>query len=88
MPTLVTGAAGFVGLNLTEALLGAGRDVVAYDARPELPQDAQWAFAGLPGALRFVRGDVLDRGALRAALPASPMREPSFTAAPPRMGRM
>lgn len=68
MPTLITGAAGFVGLNLTEALLSAGRGVVMYDARPEMPQDAQRAFADLPGKLSYIRGDVLDRNALRAAL--------------------
>lgn len=68
MSTLVTGAAGFVGLNLTEALLSVGRDVVAYDARPELPEDARRAFADLPGRLDYVRGDVLDRDALRAAM--------------------
>lgn len=68
MSTLITGAAGFVGLNLTEALLTAGRDVVVFDARPEMPKDAQQAFADLSGALTYVRGDVLDRDALRATL--------------------
>ncbi|MEX2502883.1 MAG: NAD(P)-dependent oxidoreductase [Trueperaceae bacterium] len=68
MKTLITGAAGFVGLNLTEALLRRGDDVVVLDARPELPTDATDAFADLPGTLTYVRGDVLDTDALEATV--------------------
>ena len=63
MPVLVTGASGFVGLNLVEALLGRGEDVVAYDAQA-IPESARRAFASLSGALEEVVGDVRDDAAL------------------------
>ena len=63
MPVLVTGGSGFVGLNLVEALLGRGEDVVAYDAQA-VPESARRAFASLPGALEEVVGDVRDDAAL------------------------
>ena len=68
MSTLITGAAGFVGLNLTESLLRRGDDVVVFDARPDLPSDATDAFRDLPGSLAYVRGDVLDADAMLAAV--------------------
>ena len=63
MTVLVTGASGFVGLNLVEALLGRGEDVVAFDAQA-VPESARRAFASLPGALEKVVGDVRDDAAL------------------------
>lgn len=67
MTTFITGASGFVGLALTEALLAQGSGVVGYDLSP--PREAALrAFAALPGRYRFVRGDVLDETALRAAI--------------------
>ncbi|WP_376097792.1 NAD-dependent epimerase/dehydratase family protein [Roseomonas sp. CCTCC AB2023176] len=63
---LVTGAAGFVGLNVVEALLRRGDAVTAFGLE-ELPERASSLFATLPGTLRTVRGDVRDAGALREA---------------------
>ena len=64
MPVLVTGASGFVGLNLVEALLDRGEDVVTYDAQG-VPESARRAFAPLPGTLEEVVGDVRDDAALK-----------------------
>ena len=69
MSTLVTGGAGFVGLNLLEALLGRGESVVAFDANP-LPAAAVADFASLPGRLHVVNGDVRDRNAIVRAMAA------------------
>ena len=67
MTVLVTGASGFVGLAVTEALLEAGESVVAFDAAP-LPAPAAAMFAALPGALRCVVGDVRDEAAVARAM--------------------
>ncbi|MDJ0388566.1 NAD(P)-dependent oxidoreductase [Roseomonas sp. E05] len=69
MAILVTGGAGFVGLNLVEALLARGEHVVVY-GREDLPTAAAAAFAHLPGRLDLVRGDVLDAAALGAVFTA------------------
>ena len=53
MRALVTGAAGFIGSHVAAALDGAGWEVRRFDLR------------GGPG---FVRGDLLDRAALRGAM--------------------
>jgi len=65
MAILVTGGAGFVGLNLVEALLARGEHVVIY-GRESLPPAAEAAFASLRGRLDLVQGDVLDTAALAA----------------------
>lgn len=59
---LVTGAGGFVGLALVEALLTRGETVAALDAAP-LAQ-----FATLPGQLQPIEADVRDEAAMRAAM--------------------
>jgi nucleoside-diphosphate-sugar epimerase len=92
---LVTGGAGFVGLNLVEALLGRGDHVVVFGREAALPPEAQTAFRTLPGRLEVIQGDVLDEAGLRgvftrfkpdgvlpfAAVTAGPVRE----AASPRL---
>ena len=57
MTILITGGSGFVGLNVAEALLGRGRDVVLLaDAPP--PEAAAATLGRLPGSLTAVVGDV------------------------------
>jgi UDP-glucuronate 4-epimerase len=67
MAVFVTGAAGFIGLAVTEALLERGERVVGFDLAP-VPEHASRRFAGLPGKFEQVTGDVCDAEALNAAL--------------------
>ncbi len=66
MRALIAGGCGFVGLNITEALLRRGDIAVLFDANP-LHEEARRAFDDLPGTYVTVRGDVRDRGAVDAA---------------------
>lgn len=56
---LVTGASGFIGLNLLERLLASGHSVTAFSA-DELPRLAVAEFSRLPGKLTARRADVRD----------------------------
>src|SRR6056297_3572017 len=84
---LIIGGAGFIGLNLAEQLLAAGRAVTILDRAPP-PRSARDAFARLPGRLTIETGDTLDHGQLStcvarhrdgviygAAITAGPQRE-------------
>lgn len=54
MSTLVTGAAGFIGSHVAEALVGEGHDVVGMD-------DLSGGFAeNVPNGVRFIQGSILD----------------------------
>jgi len=64
---LVTGASGFVGLNVVEHLLRAGRRVVAL-SHDALPAPAVADFARLPGRLEAVAADILAPGLLGALI--------------------
>jgi UDP-glucose 4-epimerase len=57
MTTLIFGGAGFVGLNVAEALLRAGRDVALFDRAPP-PPPAVDELGALGGGLRMLVGDV------------------------------
>lgn len=70
--TLVTGASGFVGLAVTEALLARGDTVVAFDHSP-VPDDAARRFVSLPGRIVPVGGDVRSDADLAAAFAAAPV---------------
>lgn len=60
---LVTGASGFIGVNLAERLLGGGHRVVAFS--PDgIPPIARAEFARLSGEMIDVIGDVRDAAAL------------------------
>jgi len=72
MTILITGAAGFVALNVIEALLATGREVVAFD-RQAPPARAMAHFATLPGRLQIIEGDVRDPEALARAFAAAPI---------------
>src|SRR6476619_692950 len=70
---LVTGAAGFIGSNLVEELLGLGQTVVGldnfatgYQANIAEAVSAN-ATAKRPGSFRFVQGDIRDLEACKAA---------------------
>jgi nucleoside-diphosphate-sugar epimerase len=67
MAAFITGAAGFIGLAVTEALLTRGERVIGFDLSP-LSGHAQRTFAGLPGRFEQVIGDVCDAQGLKAAL--------------------
>ena len=67
---IVTGGAGFVGLNLIETLLDAGIRVVSFDARHP-PHRARADFDARPGFLGWSVGDVREASALRAAMAES-----------------
>lgn len=87
MAVLITGASGFVGLAVTEALLERGADVIGFD-RQGLPEEARRRFASLPGSLVTVEGDVrsaadLDR-ALRAGDTDRVLHAAAITAGPER----
>ncbi len=72
MAILVTGASGFIGLNVCETLLGAGRSVVAFSATP-VPTGARRRLNDLPGRLVEVVGDVLQPADLARAFDALPI---------------
>ena len=69
MTIMITGGAGFVGLNVAEHLLGRGDAVVLFDMSAP-PDRAAAALSGLPGRLVIVRGDVRDGAAVEAAMRA------------------
>lgn len=64
MTTLLTGGAGFVGLNVAEQLLLRGEHVVLADLNPP-PAEAAEAFAKLPGRLDIARLDVTSADAVK-----------------------
>ena len=72
MAILVTGAAGFVALNVVEHLLKAGRKVVGLDRIP-LPGRAVRDFAGLPGRLIMIDGTIMSDADLSRALTTMPI---------------
>jgi UDP-glucuronate 4-epimerase len=72
MRVLLTGVAGFVGFHLARALLARGDDVLALDSvndyyDPQLKID-RLAALGEPAGFRFMKVDVVDPAALRAAV--------------------
>ncbi|GGF77877.1 NAD dependent epimerase/dehydratase [Azorhizobium oxalatiphilum] len=70
MTVLLTGASGFMGLAISEALLARGEHVVGFDlACP--PDAARRAFAGLPGRFETIAGDMRDADAVHRAVAES-----------------
>lgn len=68
---LVTGAAGFIGSNLVEELLGLGQSVVGLDnfatGHQSNLDDAVAGAQGSTGSFRFIEGDIRDLDTCRAA---------------------
>ncbi|MBM4073489.1 MAG: SDR family NAD(P)-dependent oxidoreductase [Planctomycetes bacterium] len=73
MPYLVTGAAGFIGSHVVEALLRRGQEVIGLDnfnsyyspSRKRSNLKEALHDAGLPGKLTLVEGDIRDQDLLR-----------------------
>ena len=72
MAILITGGAGFIGRALARHFAAAGREVLAFDAAPP----ATAAGAGWPAGVSYVRGDIRDRAAVRAAVERSGAHDP------------
>lgn len=70
MNILVTGASGFIGLNVLERLLAQGHRVTAVSA-DEIPSAARAEFERPPGKLEAMRADVRDEEALERVLRSS-----------------
>lgn len=66
---LVTGGAGFIGCNLTDALLKQGHGVIVFDSleRGGTERNLEWLRARHGSAMQLVRGDVRDYDALSDA---------------------
>jgi CDP-paratose 2-epimerase len=69
-PVLITGGAGFIGTNLADRLLRAGRQVRIYDnlSRAGAEQNLRWLRAIHGSRLQFHRGDVRSAAGIRGAL--------------------
>lgn len=65
MVALICGGSGFIGLNIAEAHLVAGEEVVLLDRAPP-PAVAASAFDALPGRWSFVETDITDEAQVRA----------------------
>lgn len=72
MKVLITGGSGFIGSRLALALVARGHEVRVFDALTEqvhgpVPTESQ-LYRSILGKVDFIRGDVVDRAALTAAL--------------------
>ncbi len=68
MRFLITGGAGFIGSNLTDALLADGEDVTLFDnlSRPGSAHNLVWLRGRYGERVRLVEGDIRDAAALLA----------------------
>jgi CDP-paratose 2-epimerase len=68
--TLITGGAGFIGVNLADRLATEGRRVLIYDnlSRPGVESNLQWLCATHGGLVQVEINDIRNAGALRQAV--------------------
>jgi CDP-paratose 2-epimerase len=69
-PVLITGGAGFIGTNVADRLLSAGRRVVVLDnlSRPGVDQNVLWLQRRYGSRVKIVVGDIRDPKDIRRAL--------------------
>jgi len=69
-PVLITGGAGFIGINLADRLLRGGRPVRVYDnlSRPGAEHNLRWLRATHGSRVQFEQGDVQSSTRLRETL--------------------
>jgi CDP-paratose 2-epimerase len=72
MTVFITGGAGFIGCNLADHHLRRGEDVIIFDnlSRRGTASNLAWLQQNHGERVSFVKGDIRDFDALRAALPA------------------
>ncbi|MFT5173509.1 MAG: UDP-glucose 4-epimerase [Gammaproteobacteria bacterium] len=80
MTALIAGGCGFIGLNIAEACLGAGEDVVLLD-RNAPPTAAAKAFAALPGSWRHASVDITNEAQVAQAFSEQTVHEVYYGAA-------
>lgn len=68
--SLITGGAGFIGINLADRLLSRGKSVMIFDnlSRPEVEKNLRWLSAKYPENLRVEIADIRNRFILEAAV--------------------
>jgi CDP-paratose 2-epimerase len=68
-PLLITGGAGFIGVNLAHRLASEGEHVLLYDAlvRPGVEQNLAWLRRQFPDRISFTLGDTRDRASVAEA---------------------
>jgi CDP-paratose 2-epimerase len=69
-PVVLTGGAGFIGVNLADRLLTTGEEVLILDnlSRPGVDQNLRWLGSCHGGRVRLSRHDVRDPGGVSAAI--------------------
>ena len=72
-PVLITGGSGFIGSNVAQALLAAGRRVILLDnlSRPGVEQNWLWLHDQYGDAVHLFKADVRDADAVREAVALS-----------------
>ncbi len=70
LPVLITGGAGFIGSNLADRLLRAGRRVILFDnlSRPGSERNLEWLRREHAGSFDFHEADIRNRNAVRRSL--------------------